>query len=143
MARLVSGGLFVVAALLALAACSTAATGTGEPSTVATTTVDTTEPPVTAATTTAETTTTVAAPFPAGYPQVVAVSSLPFQVRSWYTTSGMTQAVAVAPGVWAPLPPGADPQTAATAGVLDGFCASVKAYERQYLGGQQEGGACW
>jgi hypothetical protein len=99
-----------------------------------------------------DTTTTVPVPvqptttpplYPTGYPKVVAVASLPFQVKNWYRMESATQAVAIAPGVWAPLSPGATVEDASTAGVLDGFCGSVKAYERQYLGGQEQGGTCW
>jgi hypothetical protein len=81
--------------------------------------------------------------FPAGYPKVVDVSSLPSQVRNWYKISGDTKAVALAPGVWTPLPPGATVEDAVASRSLDGFCASIKAYERQYLGGEDRPGACW
>lgn len=102
----------------------------------------TSEPP--AASPVAVATPTSAAPrFPAGYPKVVNVSSLPSQVRNWYKLSGDTKAVALAPGVWTPLPPGATVDDAVASGPLDGFCASIKAYERQYLGGEERGGACW
>jgi hypothetical protein len=82
-------------------------------------------------------------PFPRGYPKKVAVSTLPDQVRSWYQMDHAQWAVAVAPGVWAELPPGANLRDAATAGVLDGFCGSIKAYERQYTPGEGHGGSCW
>lgn len=82
-------------------------------------------------------------PFPRGYPKVVSVSSLPFQVKSWYQMGHYKKAVAVAPGVWTPLSPGASVQDAVTGGGLDGFCASIKAYERKYLNGEEEGGTCW
>jgi hypothetical protein len=81
--------------------------------------------------------------FPAGYPKVVNVSTLPSQVRNWYKIGGHAKAVALAPGVWTPLPPGATVDDAAASGPLDGFCASIKAYERQYLGGEERGGTCW
>ena len=82
--------------------------------------------------------------FPAGFPMKVPVSTLPDQVRSWYQMSGQAQfAVAVAPGVWTELPPGATVQDAAMAGVLDGFCASIGAYERKYTPGEEHGGTCW
>jgi hypothetical protein len=80
---------------------------------------------------------------PPGYPKVVRVGSLPFPVRDEYAHSGHTRAVAVAPGVWTPLPPGAGVPDALASGVRDGFCASVKAYERKYAGGEQHSGTCW
>ena len=50
---------------------------------------------------------------------------------------------AVAPGVWAPMTPGATPDDVATAGVLDGFCPSIEAYERKFTPGEEHGGTCW
>lgn len=44
--------------------------------------------------------------FPRGFSKVVRVTSLPFQVRSRYQDQGQKKAVAIAPGVWAPLPIG-------------------------------------
>jgi hypothetical protein len=82
--------------------------------------------------------------FPVGFPQKVSISSLPDEVRNWYQMSGQSEfAVAVAPGVWSELPPGASVMDAATAGVLDGFCASIDAYERQHTPGEEHGGTCW
>jgi len=86
---------------------------------------------------------TPAAQFPPGYPKVVNVTSLPSQVKNWYQISGYTKAVALAPGVWTPLPAGATVDDAAASGPLDGYCASITAYERQYLNGEERGGACW
>ena len=80
--------------------------------------------------------------FPDGFPVIVPVSELPDQVRNWYEMSSITQAVALAPGVWTELPPGADIEAAVTAGIADGFCASVEAYERDYAG-KQLAGTCW
>ena len=80
--------------------------------------------------------------FPKGYPKVVAVSTLPDQVRSWYD-GDYTQALAIAPGVWAGMSPGAEPFDVFAAGVYDGFCPSVKAYERKYLEGVESAGVCW
>jgi hypothetical protein len=57
--------------------------------------------------------------------------------------TGTTKAVQLAPGVWTPLQDGAEVQDAVSAEVLDGFCSSVKAFERQYRDGQTYGGACW
>lgn len=72
------------------------------------------------------------------------VSSLPDQVRSWYQMSGgSTKAVAIAPGVWAELPPGASKMDAANSGVYDGFCASITAYSRKFRHGEQFAGTCW
>lgn len=81
--------------------------------------------------------------FPKGYPKVVPVSTLPDQVKSWYRMDGTKRAVAVAPGVWAPMTPGATAEDVATAGVLDGFCGSIKAYERKFTPGEEHGGTCW
>lgn len=71
------------------------------------------------------------------------VSTLPAQVKNWYQMANITEAVAIAEGVWTKLPPGADMEDAVTAGSLDGFCASIKTYERTYLDGEEHGGACW
>ena len=95
-----------------------------------------------AATAAAEAAKVSTARFPDGYPTVVAVAELPDQVSSWYERSGYTQAVALAPGVWTPLSPGADMQDAIAAGVADGFCASKQAYETDYAG-RELGGTCW
>lgn len=79
-----------------------------------------------------------------GYPKVVAVSTLPDQVRNWYQMSATSErAVAVHPGVWAEFPPGATVEDVIMAGVFDGFCASKKAFERKYLDGEETGGTCW
>lgn len=80
--------------------------------------------------------------FPEGYPYVVAVSELPDQVRSWYEMGPSTEAVALAPGVWTELPPGADMQAAIDARIADGFCASVEAYKRDYAKSDLAG-TCW
>ena len=80
---------------------------------------------------------------PPGYPKVVLVKSLPSQIRSWYEMDHYTRAVAIAPGVWTPLPPGATVDDAVASETLDGFCASIKAYERQYLDGEELAGTCW
>jgi hypothetical protein len=101
-------------------------------------TVTATAPAITTARTTADSTA-----YSTGYPHVVAVSELPAQVRNWYTMENYTSAVAVAPGVWTPLSQGATMQDALSSDVLDGFCASVKAFERQYRSGQSSGGTCW
>lgn len=147
--------LVVLAAGLTLAACTTTSAGNGSgtasaPAAAVTTSstasapATTTAPPITI-----ETVSTVPppaptpSPYPPGFPKVVAVSGLPAQVKNWMQIGGYTQAVQVAEGVWTPLPPGATPTDAAEAGALDGFCASVKAYETQYLNGQPRGGACW
>ena len=71
------------------------------------------------------------------------MTSLPSQIKSLFQSEGHTQAVAVAPGVWAALTPGADPVTAAIGGPLDGYCASKRSYEVQYLNGQQTSGSCF
>jgi cytoskeletal protein RodZ len=79
---------------------------------------------------------------PPGYPKIVSVSSLPFQVRSWYEGQ-YSKAVAVAPGVWTPLSPGSTVEDALASDVLDGFCGSIRAYERKYRDGESSAGACW
>ncbi|MCD2443187.1 hypothetical protein LQ757_12965 [Agromyces sp. SYSU K20354] len=79
---------------------------------------------------------------PEGYPFVVQVSELPDQVRNWYEMGSHTEAVALAPGVWTELPPGADMESAIAAGIADGFCASVEAYERDYAK-RDLAGTCW
>ena len=105
-----------------------------------------TQSPETSAPAASETTEPAPGPtlaLPEGYPKVVKVSSLPDQVKSWYEMSDFTEAVAIAEGVWTPLPPGADVESAVASGSFDGFCASIKAFERDYLDGQEVGGTCW
>lgn len=80
--------------------------------------------------------------FPAGYPQLVKVATLPDQVRGHYEDKGAARAVAIAPGVWAPLPPGAEPYDAIMASRFDGWCASIKTYGRKYLHGDPTA-TCW
>ena len=132
-----------IACLLALAGCS----GSETPETSDATSTATSTPALQS--TTPEPVVTTESPaidpalYPKGYPKIVKVSSLPDQVRNWYEMSGQTKAVAVAPGVWTELPPGAEMQDALEAGGLDGFCGSVKAYERKFLGGEEKTGVCW
>ena len=95
-------------------------------------------PPVSTATVPAPSATPAA--FPAGYPKVVAVASLPPRLRDAYRADGAAEAVQVAPGVWTPVQAAAafvEPR------VLDGYCASVKAFERQYRAGREYPGTCW
>lgn len=80
---------------------------------------------------------------PDGYPQVVDVSTIPAHMQGAFNKGGETQAVAVADGVWAQLPPGATPEDAVNAMIFDGYCASKEAFEREYLGGQSTAGTCW
>lgn len=80
--------------------------------------------------------------YPAGFPKTVAVADMPSPVRDQYELSGHKQAVAIAPGVWSPLTPGAKVQDAATSGIRDGFCASVQAYERKFRP-PLAGGSCY
>jgi|SRR5664279_3370908 len=129
------------AAVLLLAALSACG---GADSSKPTAEASPTEPLATVEVSTPAPTATVEQPqFPEGYPKVVKVSSLPDQVRNWYEMSDMTQAVAIAEGVWTELPPGAEMEDAIAAGSLDGFCASIKAYERKYTEGEAHGGTCW
>jgi hypothetical protein len=79
--------------------------------------------------------------FPDGYPKVVAVSEIPEPVSSAF--EGADKAVAVAEGVWADLAPGTSPEESASAGVYDGYCASIDKFEKDYLGGQESAGSCW
>ncbi len=88
-------------------------------------------------------TTTPYASLPAGYPKVVQVSSLPSQVRNWFQMQGTTRAVQLAPGVWTALQDGATVEDAVNTDVLDGFCSSIKAFERVYRSGRIHSGACW
>ena len=80
--------------------------------------------------------------FPKGFPKVVSVASLPDQVRSSYEGTYI-KAIAVAPGVWAGKAPGVTKTNVLDGGVLDGFCGSLKAYEKKFLDGQEFGGSCW
>ncbi len=81
-------------------------------------------------------------PFPPGFPKVVPVSSLPEQPR--YSLRARTRRqLRLRLGVWTPLAPGATVQDAVNSGTLDGFCGSIKAYERKYTGGEQHEGSCW
>lgn len=151
MRRALATTVTAVAAALSLAACGSPVTGSATapttvaaPSTTTAASANTTiEPVPTTIAWPAPTPTTPSYNLPPGYPKVVAVRSLPAQVKNWYQMKGDTQAVQLAPGVWTPLPDGASVGDAVNSGVADGFCASVKAYERTYLGGQTVGGACW
>ena len=80
--------------------------------------------------------------FPKGHPKKVSVSSLPCQPRS-LCEGQYKKVVAVAPGVWAPLPPGATVKDAALAGALEGFCASIDTYERKFTPGEEHRGSCY
>ncbi|HEY2088520.1 MAG TPA: hypothetical protein VGH54_21195 [Mycobacterium sp.] len=138
-------GALIALATVFLAACSSShPKAAAVPSPPATTSVVVASSSTAAPTTASATVAPIppAAPFPRGYPKIVAVSSLPDQIKSWYE-SDYTRAVAIAPGVWTALPAGATMQDAIAAGILDGFCASIKAYERKYLDGASAGGTCW
>ncbi|UOQ58595.1 hypothetical protein MUN78_07155 [Leucobacter allii] len=80
---------------------------------------------------------------PEGYPQVVDISAVPEHMRISFEGTGTGQAVAVAPGLWAPLTPGATPEDAVNARRFDGFCASKESFEREYLAGDSTSGSCW
>jgi hypothetical protein len=138
--------LCVVLVLAAATACGNSNTTSKAPhETVTVTATPSPTPTPTLAPTSATPPTAQADPslYPKGYPKVVAVSSLPEQVRSWYEMSHDKKSVAVAPGVWAEMSPGATMQDALDAGVLDGFCGSIKAYERRFRGGDDMAGTCW
>lgn len=132
----------VVVGLLAVTSCGGSPAGTKTVEVTSTVTATTTATVTAAPSPVAA---TIAAPslFPPGYPQVVQVSTLPPQPKALFEGEGHDQVVAVAPGVWAPLTPGTDPVSAATAGVLEGYCASIKTYQDTYLGGQRTGGSCY
>lgn len=80
---------------------------------------------------------------PEGYPKVVPISELPENMQWAFESTGTGEAVAVAPGVWAELAPGATAQDAVNAGVFSGYCSSKEALEREYLDGQSTSGSCW
>ena len=80
---------------------------------------------------------------PDGFPQVVEISTLPTHMQDAFAKAGTGQAVAVAEGVWAELPPGATAEDAVAAQVFSGFCASKEAFEREYLNGESTAGTCW
>jgi hypothetical protein len=139
----------IVLALVALAsgsACSSDDRSKPEASATKTVTVTPTATPTPTPSRTVDPTPTESEPewnLPRGFPKVVAVSSLPDQVRSWYEMSGARRAVAIAPGVWTELQPGAAMEDAIASGVYDGFCSSKKAFERKWLDGHETGGTCW
>ena len=131
--------LAVVAGTI-LAACTATRTVT------TTQTVTTTAYVPVSVTSTAEGTnqTSAGAAFPVGYPREVPVSAIPAgPVRSYFQTEHQTSAVAVAPGVWAELTPGATVLDAASGDVFDGYCPSIRAFNREYRGGQDSAGLCW
>ncbi|SEF26770.1 hypothetical protein SAMN05421837_103483 [Amycolatopsis pretoriensis] len=78
--------------------------------------------------------------FPAGFPKVVSVASLPARLRDEYRAGGAAEAVEVAPGVWTPVQAA---EAIVEPRVLDGYCASVKAFEEQYRAGREYPGTCW
>lgn len=135
------------AVVLLLAVLLTACGGTSghpsaDPTTIAVTTPTPTEVASPTPSATPSTIAEIQSLFPHGYPRIVAVSSLPDQVRNWYQPD-YTKAVAIAPGVWAPLSPGSSMFDAFSAGSFDGFCGSIKAYSRKYLHGADTAGTCW
>jgi hypothetical protein len=79
---------------------------------------------------------------PAGYPKVVSVHSLPSNVASYYEAEKRTP-VALAPGVWTTLDPGTTVSDAVVSGHLEGYCTSIKVFERKYEFGAQVAGGCW
>ncbi|WP_149029428.1 hypothetical protein [Corynebacterium halotolerans] len=80
---------------------------------------------------------------PEGYPQIVPISELPENMQWAFEGTGTGEAVAVAPGVWAELAPGATAEDAVNAGVFNGHCSSKEAFEREYLNGESTAGTCW
>lgn len=132
------------AAVLSVAACSSSDDGAGEFSSAPTATTPAPVATPESVEPSPEPTPAIdRALYPEGFPEVVPVSSLPDQVRNWYEMSDLEDAVAIAPGVWTELPRGAELIDALSSQTRDGFCASIKAYERKYLGGEEAGGTCW
>jgi hypothetical protein len=140
---IVRKGLFVagLCVIIGLAGCSSPEPSVSTPATGTSTTTGAPTPVIVPTVTTTPEAPAVA--LPAGYPKVVKVNTLPHQVRNWYETKGHTEAIQLAPGVWTPMQPGATMDDSIASGVLDGFCASIKAFERQYRSGQSHAGACW
>lgn len=82
--------------------------------------------------------------FPAGYPKIVKTSSLPSGVRGEYESSGTADtALAVAPGVWSRMDPGASVGDTIYANQLNGYCGSKSSFERKYEFGQDTAGSCY
>ena len=128
----ISGFFIAVATLFVLTGCGSDDPSESTPQPAATVTETAT---VTATVTTTVTTTPSKSPepaatqsplFPKGFPRVVPVSKVPHPVSSAFGKAA--KVVAIAPGVWTDLPPGASVMDAATAGVANGFCASIDAY---------------
>ena len=76
-------------------------------------------------------------PIIAGYPALVSVSSLDGRLASWMGRSGTTQAVALAPGVYAAYNAAVPDLTEYLTGPVDGDCAVKKHYF------PDAAGACW
>lgn len=79
---------------------------------------------------------------PAGYPKVVSVKSLPSDVASYYEDEKRIP-VALGPGVWTTLDPGTTVTDAVISGQLEGYCTSIKVFERKYVFSAQIAGGCW
>ena len=56
--------------------------------------------------------------------------------------NGGALAIAIAPGVWTALAPGASVLESATYGTRFGYCASIKAYESKFTV-ERVGNSCW
>src|SRR5690606_32141816 len=80
---------------------------------------------------------------PEGYPHLVDIAELSANMQWAFEDAGTGQAVAVAPGVWGEVPPGATMEDVVNAGAFSGHCASIEAFAREYNGGQTPGGMCW
>lgn len=80
---------------------------------------------------------------PDGYPKVVDIATIPDQMRWAFEDDGTGQAVAVAEGVWAHLTPGASMEDAVNTLSYDGYCASIKALEREHFNGESVMSTCW
>ncbi|GAB2773374.1 hypothetical protein GCM10027039_38350 [Terrabacter koreensis] len=78
--------------------------------------------------------------FPKGFPKTVAVSKIPSHMRG--EANGAAQAIAIAPGVWTALAPGASVLESATYGTRFGYCASIRAYESKFTV-EEVGNSCW
>lgn len=138
--------LLVVAAASLVAGCTAGASSAAP--TVTVTSMVTTTAVVTETVTPAVTVTSVWTPtpspdsFPKGYPKKVGIRTLPSHMRSHVTDQGLSEAVAIAPGVWTALSPGTTILEAATYGSRFGFCASIAAYEAKYTV-ESVGNSCW
>lgn len=79
--------------------------------------------------------------YPAGFPKIVTVSSLPAYLRTHL--AGTTQAVAVASGVYIGAKPGLTEQQVLDTQNIVGLCSDVTAYTKSFTEGAQYPGTCF